>query len=143
MSTPGALERFARAHVGAAAVTVGVDVWYLVRVSNEGPGITRARVIYNALFLAVTAACSLAGTVARARPVRVICTTFASTAMILIGNGARATVGVPLFVAGLVTLPSTGEEIFDARPWGALLALGAAIVCIWSFFLVPGTSARV
>ena len=98
----------------AGAITLGIDVVYILILQSEGEGdLHRARTQLIATSLAASAAIALCGWRVREPRLRLVLLTAASFTLLAWGFLAMFSIGLPVFVAGILLLVSASRAADD------------------------------
>ena len=109
----------------AGAITLGMDVLYVVILQSEGEGdLHRARTQLIAASLAASAAIALGGWRVREPRLRLALLTAASFTLLAWGFLAMFSIGLPVFVAGILLLVSA-SRVADEVPTPEAFAITA------------------
>jgi hypothetical protein len=111
---------------GAAAISFGVLVIYLIAVSLEENADPNSRAGLVAGSLAAAGACALAGGIAGAG-LGMVLLTAASTALIVWGVLALASIGIPLLVGGVLAAMAARKAAEAAPPDAFRASIAAAV----------------
>ena len=109
----------------AGAITLGMDVLYVVILRSEGEGdLHRARTQLIAASLAGSAAIALGGWRVREPRLRLALLTAASFTLLAWGFLAMFSIGLPVFVAGILLLVAASRRVRERSQviedgWGA------------------------
>jgi len=112
----------------AAGITVVVDLAYVVLVMSQHDGFT-ARHLFISLHLLVIAGVLVAGTRAQGPVARAGLLAGAANSLILVGFLGLFSIGLPLLIAGLMTMPALARVLSSlSRPMGpAVVGLATLI----------------
>jgi len=133
MSRSRAKPLVARAQLASAAIAVATVVGYLVLIWRQDHRFG-SRPIFVACFLVADAAVILAGTRARNVYAEAGLLSGGATSMILMGFLGLFSIGLPLLVAGALSMPATARALAETpKPWGPVLigltsAVGVAVI---------------
>ncbi len=109
----------------AGAITLGMDVLYVVILQSEGEGdLHRARTQLIAASLAASAAIALGGWRVREPRLRLALLTAASFTLLAWGFLGMFSIGLPVFVAGILLLVSA-SRVADEVPTPEAFAITA------------------
>jgi hypothetical protein len=113
--------------LAASAIALAVDVVYLIVLQSEGEGdFHRARVQLIAASLAASSAVALGAWSVREPRARVALLAAASFTLLAWGVLGMFSIGLPLFVAGLLLLVSTSHAADELRTSEAFVITAAA-----------------
>jgi len=123
----------ARAQLASAGIAVATAVAYLILIQRQDHRLS-ARPLFVASFLVVAAVVIVWG--ARASGVHQKAGLLAGGAnsLILMGFLGLFSIGLPLLVAGIISLPATARALAETpRPWGPVIvglssAIGVAVI---------------
>jgi hypothetical protein len=143
MITASAPRRASWAALIAGAIALAVDVAYLLVLRSEGEGdLHRARVQLIATSLAASAAVGLGAGLVREPRLRLALLAAASFTLLAWGFLGMFTIGLPVFVAGVLLLFATGHaaaEVPTAEAFAVTAVAGTAALVVVSVILATAS----
>jgi len=126
--------------LAAAAITLGIDVLYVVILRSEGEGdLHRARPQLIASSLAASAAVALGGWLVREPRLRLALLAAASFTLLAWGVLGMLSIGLPIFVAGFLLLVSASraaDEVPSREAFAITAAAGVAALVLVATIVV-------
>jgi len=126
--------------LAAAAITLGIDVLYVVILRSEGEGdLHRARPQLIASSLAASAAVALGGWLVREPRLRLALLAAASFTLLAWGVLGMFSIGLPIFVAGFLLLVSASraaDEVPGSEAFAITAAAGVAALVLVATIVV-------
>jgi hypothetical protein len=119
-----------RAPVISAGVAATVAVIYLIVIHAQDHRFS-SRSIFIAAYLVVVAGTLLAGMRSKSPSMKAALLAGGANSLILVGFLGLFSIGLPLLVAGILSLPATARALSETpRPWGPAIVGLASLVAV-------------